>query len=168
MLEILFHYEWQPSYRWLFLDVVSLYTSIDHIHGLRAINYYLLEDGKLNSLQAKFLLDCVEYSLTHNYFSFLGEHYLQIKGKAMGARFSPSYANQFMGYWEKSFIWKNNPFGANLVLFARYIDDILIIWDGISSPRPTLNQVGVTPFCMLEVTITLDGSKMSHMDSFAV
>lgn len=109
---------------------LSLYIYRPHtVHGLRAINCYQLEDCRTNSLQAKFLLDCVEYSLMHNYFSFLGEHFLQTKGTALGARFSPSYANLFMGYWEKSFIWNNNPFGANMVLFARYIVDILI-WDG--------------------------------------
>lgn len=35
-----------------------------------------------------------------------------------------------MGYWEEQYIWANNPFGANLVLFVCYIDDIVIIWDG--------------------------------------
>lgn len=119
MLQILSKYKCQPSYRWFSLDVASLYSSIDHIYGLRAIDHYLLEKGRFNPLQAKFLLDCVEYSLTHNYFYFLGEHYLQTRGSAMGARFAPSYANLFMGYWENSFIWKNNQFEANLILYAR-------------------------------------------------
>lgn len=127
ILEILSHYVWQPRYRWLSLDVASLYTSIDHTHGLRAVNYFLSKERTLNSVQAKCVLDCVEFSLTHNHFSFLGEHYLQIKGTAIGARFATSYANIFMGYWEESFIWNNYPYGANLILFARYIDDILII-----------------------------------------
>lgn len=48
----------------------------------------------------------------------------------MGARFAPSYANLFMGYWEMEYIWANNPFGRNLVLYSRYIDDVLNIWNG--------------------------------------
>lgn len=44
MLEILSSYEWQPRYRWLSLDVASLYTSTDHKYGLRAANYYLSKD----------------------------------------------------------------------------------------------------------------------------
>lgn len=48
----------------------------------------------------------------------------------MGARFDPTYAaNLFMGFGEHQYIWNNNPFGANLALYAHYIDDILIIWD---------------------------------------
>ncbi|XP_073485027.1 uncharacterized protein [Aquarana catesbeiana] len=48
----------------------------------------------------------------------------------MGANFAPSYANLAMGYWEKNFITHNNPYCANIVFFGRYIDDIIIIWDG--------------------------------------
>lgn len=35
-----------------------------------------------------------------------------------------------MGHWELKYIWANNPWGGNLVLYVRYIDDILIIWNG--------------------------------------
>lgn len=48
----------------------------------------------------------------------------------MGAKFSPSYANLFISYWELQNIWANNPYGGNLVLYARYIEKILIIWNG--------------------------------------
>lgn len=48
----------------------------------------------------------------------------------MGARFAPSYANLFMGFWDDLAIWAKNPFKAHLALYARYIDDILIIWNG--------------------------------------
>lgn len=47
----------------------------------------------------------------------------------MGARFAPSCADLFMGHWELKYIWANNPFGRNLVLYSRYIDDVLIIWN---------------------------------------
>lgn len=179
MLEILSNYKWQSSYRWLSLDVTSIYTSIDHTHGLRAISYFLLEDGRLNSLQTKFLLDCVEYSLTHNCFCFLGEHYLQTRGTAVGARFAPSYANLFMGfmgYCDNSFIWKNNPFGANLVLYARYIDNILIIWDGTDQDLSNLldyckeNPFGIeftqviNKDCLVFLDLELQGN--SNVDIF--
>lgn len=35
-----------------------------------------------------------------------------------------------MDFWEYHYTWNNNPFRENLVLFTRYIDYILIIWDG--------------------------------------
>lgn len=71
----------------------------------------------------------IEFTLTHNYFSYLGDSYRQVRGTAMGARFAPSYANLFMGFWEDQCIWANNPFAANLALYVRYIDDVQIIWN---------------------------------------
>lgn len=35
-----------------------------------------------------------------------------------------------MGLWETRSIWANNSFSAHLVFYARYIDDIIIIWYG--------------------------------------
>lgn len=35
-----------------------------------------------------------------------------------------------MGFWENQYIHHNNPFLANIIFFGRYIDDIIIIWDG--------------------------------------
>lgn len=35
-----------------------------------------------------------------------------------------------MGYWEKGHIWANNSFAEHIVFYGRYIDDILLIWDG--------------------------------------
>lgn len=48
----------------------------------------------------------------------------------MGAHFAPCYANLFMGFWEKFYIWFQNTFGRHLVYYGRYIDDVLIILDG--------------------------------------
>lgn len=48
----------------------------------------------------------------------------------MGVDFAPVYANLTMGYWEEGHIWANNPFAEHLVFYGRYIDNILLIWDG--------------------------------------
>lgn len=48
----------------------------------------------------------------------------------MGANFAPSYANLAMGFWENKYIHDHNPFAANIIFFGRYIDDLIIIWDG--------------------------------------
>lgn len=51
----------------------------------------------------------------------------------MGANFAPSYANLNMGLWEAGHLNRHNPFSAHLVFNGRYIDDIIIIWDGPSN-----------------------------------
>lgn len=48
----------------------------------------------------------------------------------MGVHFAPCYANLFMGFWEGFHIWFQNPFARHLVYYRRYIDNVLIIWDG--------------------------------------
>lgn len=45
-----------------------------------------------------------------------------------GNIFTPSYANLAMAFWKTNFVWRQNPFPAHIVLFGRYIDDI-VIWD---------------------------------------
>ncbi|XP_040285737.1 vomeronasal type-2 receptor 26-like [Bufo bufo] len=46
----------------------------------------------------------------------------------MGTRFAPSYANLFMANWEDEYI--QPILGADLVLWKRYIDDVIFIWRG--------------------------------------
>lgn len=176
MMDILSNYTCQKQYRWLTLDVTSLYTSIKHEFGLAAIQHFLCKDQLFHHQQIQFLYDSIEFSSTN--FSCLGKH-RQIQGTAMRARFAPSYANLFMGYWEHFNIWSHNPYGVKLVLYARYIDDILIIWNGTEEQLEGFlhhcqnNQYGI---CFthvlashslivldLELRSTHDGSILSKM-----
>lgn len=82
----------------------------------------------------------------------------------MGARFTLSYDNLFMGYWEQFHIWSNNSFGANLVLYASYFDNILIIWDGDDSQLEAfLAHCQNNPFG-IEFTHVLDSQKLIFLD----
>ena len=70
--------------------------------------------------------------LTLNNFQFNNDHYLQIKGTAMGTPVAPSYANIFMGTLDQIITSLPN----NAILpgsWVRYIDDIQFIW--LHSPR---------------------------------
>lgn len=62
----------------------------------------------------------------------MGPHFLQNNGTAMGANFPPSYPNLMMGFWEHMYLTANHPFAAHVIYYGRYIDDIVIIWDGSS------------------------------------
>ncbi|XP_073468552.1 olfactory receptor 6N1-like [Aquarana catesbeiana] len=46
----------------------------------------------------------------------------------MGAKFAPSVANAFMAQWEDKSVYKDTP--AELTLYKRYIDDVIIVWNG--------------------------------------
>lgn len=46
----------------------------------------------------------------------------------MGAKFASSMANLFMAKWEEDVVYHESR--SELVLWKRYIDDILLLWDG--------------------------------------
>uniref|UniRef100_A0A8C5PLW3 Helix-turn-helix domain-containing protein n=1 Tax=Leptobrachium leishanense TaxID=445787 RepID=A0A8C5PLW3_9ANUR len=130
LMEILQDLEWKETYILVSMDVTSLYTVIQHEKGLLAIDKRIEEDHTIESEQRVFLGEAIRFCLTHNYFGFQDKFYLQKTGTAMGAKFAPGYANIFVAHWEQQAIWNNNPYGANLALWRRYIDDVLLIWDG--------------------------------------
>ncbi|XP_077113029.1 uncharacterized protein LOC143768221 [Ranitomeya variabilis] len=112
------------------LDVESLYTSIRHNDGIEAVRGFLHMSSNDNDL-IELLITLLEYALTHNYFMFKEVLYLQMQGTAMGAAFAPSYANLFMGSWERSiFLTDTIPLIEKVCTWVRFIDDIFVIWQG--------------------------------------
>ncbi|CAJ0967928.1 unnamed protein product [Ranitomeya imitator] len=112
------------------LDVESLYTSIQHKDGMRAVRMFLTMSNYDVGL-SNFLMSLLGFALEHNYFLFKNTVYLQKQGTAMGAAFAPSYANLFLGAWERQIFFTNPIADIEKVLFwARFIDDVLMIWQG--------------------------------------
>lgn len=109
-------------------DVASLYTIIDHEEAIQATKWALKKFSDLKAVQRKFLLECLKYSLDHNYFWHENDFFKQICGIAMGAKYAPSVANLYMAEWEEEAVYKNRP--QQLLLFKRFIDDIIVIWAG--------------------------------------
>lgn len=109
-------------------DVSSLYTIISHSDGMHAVETFLGRDDQLAPPQRDFILLLLRFAMMHNYFWFGGSCYLQTRGVAMGAKFAPSMANLFMAKWEKDVVYADR--WPELVYWGRYIDDILLLWDG--------------------------------------
>ena len=65
--------------------------------------------------------------LDKNYFEFAGKKFHQIQGTAIGTKMAPSYANIFMDVLETNFLATQT---CKPLIWKRYIDDILAIWDG--------------------------------------
>ena len=110
------------------IDDKSLYTIIPHELGLEAVRHYLLRDSGLVTKQVEFIMGLLKFAAESNYFWFENNFYKQVTGVAMGAKCAPSLANLFMAKWEEDVVY-----GANvpeLMLWTRYIDDILLLWDG--------------------------------------
>lgn len=109
-------------------DVASLYTITSHQQGLEVVKFYLKQDHSLPQMQKDFIIELLIFATGHNYFCFGGYLFLQTCGVAMGATFAPSLANLFMARWEKEVIDTDPP--RELRLWRRYIDDVLLLWDG--------------------------------------
>uniref|UniRef100_A0A803JPC3 Helix-turn-helix domain-containing protein n=1 Tax=Xenopus tropicalis TaxID=8364 RepID=A0A803JPC3_XENTR len=123
--------EWKPTYRWFTMDVTALYSSIDHTVGLDSIFYWLNRGETFSTTQIGFIMQSVDFLLHTNYFLFNGSFYLQRRGAAMGASFAPTYANLFMGWWERLHVFGElNKFCGQIVRFYRYIDDCIGVWEG--------------------------------------
>ena len=112
-------------------DIVSLYPNIDIQYGINNIKECLriFPDKKRPD---EICLELLKLILENNDFIFLNQRYLQIKGTAMGAPFSPSYANSVLHIWEKDLVQK---YCSQIVLYKRYIDDIFIITKIDSKPN---------------------------------
>ena len=71
------------------------------------------------------IYDLIRIILTMSNFAFNSKHYLQKHGTANGTRMAPSYANLFLGKFERDALL-NSPHRP--YLWLRFIDDIFMIW----------------------------------------
>lgn len=101
---------------------------IPHQLGLDAVSSYLDKASNLPQEQIDFIMLLLEYAATHNFFWFDGQFFHQDRGVAMGAKYAPSLANLFMAKWEEDLVYTQSR--PEVTLWARYIDDILLLWDG--------------------------------------
>nr|XP_048674345.1 zinc finger protein 480-like isoform X13 [Caretta caretta] len=102
------------------MDVEALYTNIPHKDGQQAVRNTIPDN-----VTANLVAELCGFVLTHNYFTFGDNVYLQISGTAMGTRMAPQYANIFMADLEQRFL-SSRPLKP--LLYLCYIDDIFIIW----------------------------------------
>jgi hypothetical protein len=78
---------------------------------------------------------CMEHAIKQLLDLVLNNHYVahgtefrkQVQGTAMGTNTGPPFANLFMALLEKPLMEK---YSENLLLYVRYLDDILVIWKG--------------------------------------
>ena len=101
------------------LDIRSLYTNISHKEGIEAVKQKLKKSKP--SISIKVILTFLKLILTLNNFGFNSINYLQKKDCAVGTKYVPSYANIFMCWFEKKFIF---PLLTNLSDF--YLKEILL------------------------------------------
>ena len=125
-----------PESNMITMDINSLYTNIPPTDGINAcrsfLNRHATDPALINDIPI-----LIDFILTHNLFKFNNDHYLQIKGTAMGTKMAPAYANISMDAIETSFL-SSPPLKPSI--YYRYIDDIFPIWPhGNDSLTHTIN-----------------------------
>lgn len=55
---------------WITCDVSSLYSSIPHAFGLRAVEYFLDTYSGYSPALKEYIIECLDYLLMHNFFCF--------------------------------------------------------------------------------------------------
>ena len=110
------------------LDVSSLYTNIDIDEGLTVVQEELIKTNRVKP-SPQTLTCLLEKVLRLNNFTFNDEHFIQIKGTAMGTRVAPNFANVYMGRFEENFVYKTE-WSNYVIIWVRFIDDIFLIWKG--------------------------------------
>lgn len=131
LVTILDGQSWDTNYCWVSCDVVALYPSMLHDWVLITLRLYLNTYSSYSNILKEFLVMATQWLLSHNFFIFNREFFLQIRGVPMGGKCSPSLAGIYMSAWEMDSIFSDrNPFASHIRWFGRYIDDVLLMWEG--------------------------------------
>ena len=119
-------------------DISSLYTSIPTELGIEAISYWLHKKRELilQRFTNDFMIESLKFVLKNNNVLFSDHMYLQLLGRAMGAKCAPSYACLTIGYLEETELFTKeltkyfNEDECKLImeLLKRYMDDGFIFW----------------------------------------
>jgi hypothetical protein len=128
--------------------------------GVRAVEHYLNNRPKPHIPTTHFLLQLVRFILQRNNFHFMGEHYEQRCGTAMGTRMAPSYANLTMGLFESEFMERQQ---YKPHLWKRFIDDIFMVWPhGLESLNIFIKELN--EFSSLKFTHTISPNAATFLD----
>ena len=117
-------------------DVTSLYTNIHTPTGIQAAKEVLDKFRPQIGLKPtnESLIGRLELVLTKNNFQFNNQHYLEIKGCAMGTRVVPSFGNTHMGKFEDDNVYT---YHLQRFIYLRYLDDIFLY--GNMASRNSIN-----------------------------
>jgi len=137
-------------------DVDSLYPSLNNHHRTLLLQQLprLLQDQQgtvtLEQVQlpVHWLQQAIALVLDHHYVSFEQRLFRQRRGTAMGTPMAPPYANLILALLEQDVI---KDFQEHLLLYRRYIDDILVVFRGDAN---ALRQFQTRLAQQLQLTLT--------------
>lgn len=84
----------------------------------------------------------------------------------MGTATAPSVARLVVGKWKKTVIHSpsNNPYHSKIELYRRYIDDILLFWEGIQEELMHFVSYINNSSSFLKFTCEQSTDKINYLD----
>ena len=120
-----------PSYKFVSMDIVNLYTNIPVLETLTILKENLTRTGILNKKQIEELLSLLQIIVQQNYYTHDNKYFNQKEGLAMGSPLSGRLAEIYMNYYENKFLLSDyNRFHDKIVSYTRYVDDTFIVFNG--------------------------------------
>ena len=113
------------------LDIVNLYTMVPIHETINIIENNLIKHKKIDKNQINEIINLLNVLLKQNYFRYKDKYFYQKDGLAMGSPISCLLAEIYMNHFENTYVFnKNNAHQNNIIFYTRYVDDILLIYNG--------------------------------------
>ena len=100
--------------------------------------------------------------LQENSFQFIGKDYLQIHGTAMGTKMAVSFADIFMAKIETEII---NHCTKKPLVWKRYIDDVLSLWDTSKEEVNTFIEQANSYHPTIKFTAEISDKEITFLDT---
>lgn len=146
-------------------DITSLYTNIPTKTAIKHVTTMYNQHNLKNKqkLKTNTIMTLLNNCLNNNIFTFDNQHFLQINGTAMGTTMAPTYANCYLKSLEESWKQRHPQFQQYILLFKRYIDDLILIYDNSNNDLETFIKQLEKCYQPLEITIE-SGKKCNYLD----
>ena len=120
------------------LDVEAMYNNMTQQLGTGASKEFLESrifqgGGDLNSVSSESILAALDLCLQSNIFEFNDKLFKQVGGVGTGMKLSPTYACLGMGNFEKVVFSSDQDLLRKIILWKRFIDDVLMLFRGSES-----------------------------------
>jgi hypothetical protein len=111
------------------LDVKNLFPSVPGKEVIPLLNE-LLVNSDASDTQVECIMSFLNLCLEQNYFRFNDTIYSQLSGLAMGSPLSPLLAEVYLAAFEQHLFASNDQLIEKVVFWRRYVDDVIVIFDG--------------------------------------
>ena len=156
-----------PNTKLFTVDAVSMYANIDLDHGLAIIQLWLetAEHESSHLIPTKAILDTLELVLRNNIMKFGDTHFLQLIGTAMGTPVAVMFTNlYFRLHGGGKLIPKYMENLKRLQKHFRFIDDVFIIWLGITDEEWEEMKCDYNDFRILKWDFTMPATSVDFLD----